>query len=429
MYNVKKKLNSLLSLFLLITLLCAPLTGCNGTNNPEDSQSSIHTETESQSEVESGSTNESTTTESQSGTEVPTTSQQPDNSQTPDNSEPTESHPTESEAPGNSEHSGTSQKPSDSQQPSQSEDSEEPSTTEEPTEEHPTESEDPSSSEPPSGSQTGTDMDTPGISLSDIPAYSTAYYIVLNDNVPHFATNNLTTEEFEFYSELDSLGRCGVAYACLGKDLLPTESRGDIGSVKPSGWIQAQYDCVPGKSLWNRSHLIAFSLAGENANKKNLITGTQHMNQIEMQIFETLVLDYLKESVENNTDLHVMYRVTPFYEGNNLVATGVQMEGWSIEDNGEDICFNVFIYNVQDGITIDYATGESYETNPDDDTSSDTPENAQYVVNGNNGKIHKITCGNANGLTNPIYCETLEEAEAESAKIKGSAQYAGCCMG
>ena len=273
------------------------------------------------------------------------------------------------------------------------------------------------------GSNTSKDLNTPGISLSDIPAYSKDYYIVLNNNTPHFATDNLAADCYEFYSPLDSLGRCGVAYACLGTDLLPTEDRGSISSVKPSGWHSTSYSCVPGGSLYNRSHLIAFSLAGENANESNLISGTQHLNQIEMQKFENLVLDYIKE-----TGNHVLYRVTPFFEGNNLIATGVQMEGWSIEDNGEDICFNVFIYNVQDGISIDYATGASYETNPGDDTTSDVPEDALYVVNGNNGKIHKITCGNAKGLSKPIYCRTLEEAEAESAKLEGSAQYAGCCM-
>lgn len=202
----------------------------------------------------------------------------------------------------------------------------------------------------------GTDMDTPGISIADIPEYSNEYTIVLNDNIPHFVTNNLKAESYEYYSPLDELERCGVAHACLGQDLLPTEERGSISHVKPSGWHTTKYDSVPGKSLYNRSHLIAWSLAGENANELNLITGTQHMNQIEMQVYETLVLDYIKE-----TGNHVMYRVTPFYEGNNLVCTGVQMEAWSVEDNGEDICFNVFIYNVQDGIYIDYATGESHE--------------------------------------------------------------------
>lgn len=276
-----------------------------------------------------------------------------------------------------------------------------------------------------SGSTASSDLNVPGISLSEIPAYSNSYYIALNNNTPHFATTGISTNAYEYYSPLDSLGRCGVAYACLGPELLPTEARGDISSVHPSGWIQAQYSCVPGNALWNRSHLIAFSLAGENANEKNLITGTQHMNQIEMQVYERQVLDYIRE-----TGNHVLYRVTPMFEGNNLVATGVQMEGWSIEDNGETICFNVFLYNVQDGVIIDYATGRSsLDENADNGSDNEAAEGAQYVVHKSKGTLHKISCGSLPAEHNRIYCETLDEAVAESQKITGGApKYAGCCM-
>ena len=278
-------------------------------------------------------------------------------------------------------------------------------------------------------------MGTAGISIADIPAYSGKDYIIINNNVPNFATSS-STKAYEYYSPLDSFERCGVAYAVLGPELLPTEPRGDIGSVKPSGWIQAKYDCVPGGSLWNRSHLIAFSLAGENANKQNLITGTQHMNQIVMQIFETQVLDYIKE-----TGKHVMYRVTPIYEGNNLVATGVQMEAWSVEDNGEDICFNVFCYNVQDGVVIDYATGASHvadsgngggsQDEPDTDTGNNGGNDSGeylFMVNKSNGKIHKITCSSvsATGEKNRVFFTNWADALAFSKSVNSSLANAEC---
>lgn len=192
-------------------------------------------------------------------------------------------------------------------------------------------------------------------SREDIPAYSGEPYIVLNDNQPDFDQQELTTESFESYSQLDRLGRCGPAYACIGQDLMPTEERGSISSVKPSGWKQQQYDFVDGKSLYNRCHLIGFQLAGENANEKNLITGTRYLNVEGMLPFENMVADFVKE-----TDQHVMYRVTPVFEGNNLVASGVQMEAYSVEDEGESVCFNVYVYNVQPGVVIDYATGENW---------------------------------------------------------------------
>ena len=191
--------------------------------------------------------------------------------------------------------------------------------------------------------------------LDSIPEFdgSTAY-VVINDNIPEFAESYYTTESFESYSELDSLGRCGVAFANLSKDTMPTEERGEIGSVKPSGWQSVKYDIVDGKYLYNRCHLIGYQLSGENANEKNLITGTRYMNVDGMLPFENEVADYIEE-----TGNHVLYRVTPIFEGENLVASGVQMEAESVEDRGEGIQFNVYVYNCQPGIEIDYATGES----------------------------------------------------------------------
>lgn len=182
--------------------------------------------------------------------------------------------------------------------------------------------------------------------------YSEQPYIAINNNMPTF--EEVSTKSFESYSSLDELGRCGVAYACIGKDLMPTEERGSIGSVKPTGWQTVKYDIVDGKYLYNRCHLIGFQLSGENANERNLITGTRYMNVEGMLPFENMVADYVKE-----TGNHVMYRVTPVFEGDNLLASGVQMEAYSVEDDGEGICFNVYVYNVQPGITIDYTDGDS----------------------------------------------------------------------
>lgn len=192
-------------------------------------------------------------------------------------------------------------------------------------------------------------------SREEIPAFSEDAYVVLNGNVPFFTEEEYTTESYEYYSDLDELGRCGVTEACIGVDLMPTEERGDIGSVKPTGWHSVKYDIVDGKYLYNRCHLIGFQLAGENANKKNLITGTRYLNIEGMLPFENMVADYVKE-----TENHVLYRVTPIFEDDDLVAQGVVMEGWSMEDEGESICFCIFAYNAQPGITIDYATGDSW---------------------------------------------------------------------
>lgn len=191
--------------------------------------------------------------------------------------------------------------------------------------------------------------------LDDIPEYDgVSEYVIINNNVPFFKEEEINTNTFEEYSELDSLGRCGVAYANISSELMPTEERESIGSVKPSGWHTVKYDIVDGKYLYNRCHLIGYQLTGENANEKNLITCTRQMNVGTMLDFENLVADYIKE-----TGNHVLYRATPIYEEDNLVASGVILEGLSVEDNGKGIKFNVYLYNVQDGVEIDYSTGES----------------------------------------------------------------------
>lgn len=191
-------------------------------------------------------------------------------------------------------------------------------------------------------------------SIEEIPAFSGEAFVAVNGNVPFFVEEEYTTESYEYYSELDALGRCGMTMACIGTDIMPTEERGSIGSVKPSGWQSVKYDIVDGKYLYNRCHLIGFQLAGENANKQNLITGTRFLNIEGMLPFEDMVADYVKE-----TENHVLYRVTPIFNGDDLVAEGVLLEGWSVEDEGEGICFCVYSYNAQPGIIIDYATGDS----------------------------------------------------------------------
>lgn len=191
--------------------------------------------------------------------------------------------------------------------------------------------------------------------LSSIPEFNGIdAYVVLNDNEPNFTKEDLTTKSFESYSELDELGRCGVAFANVGKDIMPTEERGSIGQVKPTGWQTVKYDIVDGKYLYNRCHLIGYQLTGENANKKNLITGTRYLNIDGMLGFENMIADYVKE-----TGNHVLYRVTPIFVDNELVCRGVQMEALSVEDNGEGVKFNIFAYNAQPGVVIDYATGDS----------------------------------------------------------------------
>lgn len=191
--------------------------------------------------------------------------------------------------------------------------------------------------------------------LESIPEWDgETAYVVINDNVPFFTDEEKVTESYESYGELDGLGRCTVCIACVGIDLMPTEDRGSIGSVKPSGWQTVKYDFISGNYLYNRCHLIGYQLTGENANKQNLITGTRYLNIDGMLPFEDMIADYVKE-----TENHVMFRVTPIFEGDNLVASGVLMEAWSVEDSGEGVCFCVYAYNNQPGVIIDYATGES----------------------------------------------------------------------
>ncbi len=199
------------------------------------------------------------------------------------------------------------------------------------------------------------EADEEGISsLEELEAYSGDAYVVLNNNEPLFTDEELVTTSYETYSELDNLGRVGVAVACIGLDLMPTEERGSISEVTPTGWVQASYDIVDAGWLYNRCHLIGWQLSGEDANEQNLITGTRYLNIEGMLSFENMVADYVEE-----TGNHVMYRVTPHFEGDNLLANGLQIEAYSVEDEGEGICFHVYCYNVQPGITILYETGEN----------------------------------------------------------------------
>lgn len=219
-------------------------------------------------------------------------------------------------------------------------------------------------------------------SIEDVPDFSGLPYAILNENIPEFSEEDMTDNAFEYYSELDSLGRCGYAMACIGQELMPTEERDGIGQVKPSGWQTVKYDFVDGKYLYNRCHLIGYQLTAENANEQNLITGTRYMNVQGMLPFENMVADYIKE-----TGNHVLYRVTPVFDGSDLVARGVQMEGYSVEDRGDGICFHVYVYNNQPGVIIDYATGKS--------TVGQQPQSGHttaYVCNTNSKKFHLPSC-------------------------------------
>lgn len=242
------------------------------------------------------------------------------------------------------------------------------------------------------------------VALSDVPGFSGEPYVVINDNEPSFPAEDFTSEGFEEYSPLDDLGRCGVAYANVGLETMPTEERGSISNVKPTGWKSVQYDFVDGKSLYNRCHLIGFQLTGENANRQNLITGTRYMNVDGMLPFENMVADYVKE-----TENHVLYRVTPIFEGDNLVASGVQMEAQSVEDKGEGVCFNVYVYNNQPGVTIDYATGDSWAS---DEEPLDTGKESTYILNTSSRKFHKPDCGSVETISpsnKKSYTGTREE--------------------
>ena len=231
------------------------------------------------------------------------------------------------------------------------------------------------------------------VSLDNIPEYNGTPYIEINNNIPYFTESDLTVESYESYSELDALGRCGTAMACVGKDLMPTEDRESISEIKPSGWINKDYgDLVDGGYLYNRCHLIGFQLTGENANEKNLITGTRYMNTEGMLPFENMVADYIKE-----TENHVLYRVTPIYDSDNLVANGVLMEARSIED--DEILFNVYCYNVQPGVTIDYETGDNWEDNSFvQETEKISNEQTNYILNTNTMKFHYPNCNSVQDM-------------------------------
>ena len=222
--------------------------------------------------------------------------------------------------------------------------------------------------------------------IAELPEYTGSPYAAVNGNQPEFTESDFTEESFETYSELDELGRCRTAYANIGKDLMPTEKREAIGKVKPSGWHTVKYDTVDGKYLYNRCHLIGFQLTAENANAKNLITGTRYLNTEGMLPFENMVADYVRE-----TENHVLYRVRPFYTDDNLVADGVQIEAMSVEDKGEGIFFNVYCYNVQPGISIDYSTGESWIETENIPEKAGTKEST-YILNTNTYKFHKPDC-------------------------------------
>ena len=224
--------------------------------------------------------------------------------------------------------------------------------------------------------------------LDGVPDFSGEPYVILEDNQPDFNLSDGAKDAFEAYSDLDALGRCGPAYAKLGTELMPTEEREDIGQVKPSGWQSIRYGENEGTYLYNRCHLIGFQLSGENANEENLITGTRYLNVEGMLPFENMVADYIKE-----TDHHVLYRVTPVFQGEELVARGVELEGWSLEDEGEGICFHVYAYNNQPGMEIDYATGDAWPVGQKETQDSAVGEESlHYVLNERTKKFHFPDC-------------------------------------
>ena len=274
------------------------------------------------------------------------------------------------------------------------------------------------------------------IDFDGIPEYSGAAYTEINGNVPYFTESELSEISYEYYSDLDPLGRCGVCVACVGQDIMPTEERGEIGNIKPTGWHTVKYnDMIDGNYLYNRCHLIGFQLAGENANEKNLITGTRYLNMTGMLPFENMVADYVTE-----TGNHVMYRVTPVFDGDNLVADGVLIEAESVEDGGSGVLFNVFCYNVQPGITIDHATGDSSEERSIISVSEQqivqssvgvSADSYSDAVNNNNGKIHIVGACSATGngdnaMKHPVYFDTYEDAEVYSVQIAPSQDKRQC---
>ena len=247
------------------------------------------------------------------------------------------------------------------------------------------------------------------VSLDAIPAYDGKAYVAVNNNEPFFTDSDMTTTAFENYSDLDSLGRCGVAYANICKDIMPTDERGKIGMIKPSGWHTVKYDVIKDRYLYNRCHLIGYQLAGENANPKNLITGTRYLNVEGMLPFENLVADYV-----NNTGNHVLYRVTPMFSGSNLVANGVLIEAKSVEDNGGGILFNVYCYNVQPGVGINYENGDSWLDGTTGSTSSGSDssaaENSAADSSNSETMVHITATGKKYHRAG---CRTLKKSDTE----------------
>ena len=251
------------------------------------------------------------------------------------------------------------------------------------------------------------------VSIDAIPAYDGKAYVAVNNNEPFFTDSDMTTTAFENYSDLDSLGRCGVAYANICRDIMPTEERGKIGMIKPSGWHTVKYDVIKDRYLYNRCHLIGYQLAGENANPKNLITGTRYLNVEGMLPFENLVADYV-----NNTGNHVLYRVTPMFSGSNLVANGVLIEAKSVADNGGGILFNVYCYNVQPGVGINYENGDSWldGTTPQKQSAqTDTPQNEGSQSSAGSGAGESGSSGSTTGsASSGSYGSAAENSAADS---------------
>lgn len=234
------------------------------------------------------------------------------------------------------------------------------------------------------------------IDLNNIPEFSDKPFVEVNNNIPYFNDNDLTTKAFEYYSDLDKLGRCQSAFANVCKETMPTEKRGNIGMIKPTGWQTVKYDFVDGKYLYNRCHLIGYQLTAENANEKNLITGTRYLNVNGMLPFENIVADYVKE-----TGNHVLYRVTPIFKDNEMVARGVLMEAESVEDNGEGILYNVFVYNNQPGVTINYNDGKSkLNSNTNIINSSTKKDSNKYIINKKTKKFHLQNCSSVKDIKN-----------------------------
>lgn len=234
--------------------------------------------------------------------------------------------------------------------------------------------------------------EVPSYTLDELPAYNGEAAVILNENVPNFPDEDKTSVAFEAYSPLDALGRCGPAYANVGEETMPTGEREAIGMIRPTGWQIAKYDFVDGKYLYNRCHLLGYQLTGENANERNLVTGTRYLNVQGMLPYENQVADYVKE-----TGNHVLYRVTPIFDGLDLVCSGVEMEGWSVEDEGRGVCFHVYAYNVQPGVVIDYATGENWaegETPAETTTGNGQAAEGEetYVLNVNSHRFHRPDC-------------------------------------